>query len=161
MTGPRRIGVYFSQGHHFVSTLRRLREDNSSAVITAIVPLGYPFSQEIEPLIDDVVETERARYSIRDLGGCLRLVRLLRAGRYDLFVVLFDTPRLRILSKLSRSTRCACCHPDGHIIAIRSSILGTLAAEDARCTTGAIAFMGVWLAVHLLPVRPRQARRKQ
>ena len=105
--------------------------------------------------MDDTVETERVCYGLRDVAACLRLVRTLRGGRYTLFIILFDSLRLRVLARLSRCARCAVYTSGGSTTDIRQSVLGLLATEAGRRMVGIITFVGVWLAVHLLPVRSR------
>ncbi len=149
-----RIGVFYSLGPHFLRTLSRLKADYPAASLTAMIPPGYPLSDDERALADAFVETELPHYSPRNVGPCLRLLRQIRAERYDLFAVMFESPQLRALSALSGAHRRACCLPRGHLAALNSSLPAVLADECTRRIWGRIAYAAMWLAIRILPVRP-------
>ncbi len=147
------IGVFYSLGPHFAATLGRLRELHPDARIVAIVPHGFPIAGEENSLADEVVETELAHYSSRDVAACLRLISRLRGARYDLFVVMFASARLGLLASLSGSRRRACAPPQGTLIPLESGPLRTLASEALRRVTGALVFAGLHAMTRLTRIR--------
>lgn len=150
-----RIGLFYSLGPHFLRTLGRLKADYPGAAVTVMIPPGYPLSDKERDLVDTFVETELTHYSPKNAGPCLRLLRQIRGERYDLFVVMFESPQLRTLSALSGARQRACCLPGGHLVPLNSSLLRVLADECMRRIWGRIAYAGIWLAIRVLPVRPR------
>lgn len=152
--GPR-IGLYYSVGPHFARARARLREMDPGARITVLIPAGYPVSDEIRMLAGDIVETELAHYSPRDLGACIRLVRQIRTARYARFAVMFDSPQLRILAALSGAPERVCIVASGRCVPLRSSLTRTVVNLALRNLWGRIAYAGIWLAIHLLPVKRR------
>lgn len=148
-----RIAVFYSLGPHFVRTLQRLRAESPDAEITALLPPDYPLSEEGRALADRVVENELPHYSPRNVGACLRLIRGIRGGKYDVFAVLFDSLQLNILSALSGAGDRICCPPEGRLVPMRSTIPGILARETLRRALGNAVYAGIWLVVRLMPVR--------
>lgn len=153
MTGGPRICVYFSKGRNCLEVLRRIKEHEPDARICAMVPKGYPFSEDEKALADEVVETELPHYSPRNVAACLRLVRQIRAAQYDAFVIMFDSVQLRILSALAGARRRIHCTMDGRLVPVTASIPGVMADVAARAIWGRLVYIGIWLAVRLLPVR--------
>ena len=155
MSNVARICVYFSKGRRFSDVLRAVREQERHAHICAMIPARYPLSAQERAMADEVVETELARYSLRRPRACARLVRQIRDGHYDGFVILFASPKLRILSALAGTRRRMYCTMDGRLVAIHASIAGIIAGTVARNLWGRVVYMGIWLTVHMLPVRHR------
>jgi DNA-binding transcriptional LysR family regulator len=148
MTDIRRIGAFYSRGPHFGRVLARLREEYPEADITAHVPEGFP---------EAPVREHGAR--ILYCGGAppLRalpsLIRSLRAQRYDLFVVIFDSPKLRLLAAASGAKQ-RCCHTvDGRIFPLRTAFSRMLAGGIWRRLCGAIVYARIWCVVHFRPVK--------
>lgn len=148
-----RIAVFYSLGPHFDRTLKQLRAEYPDGEITVLVPPGYPLSELALECIDQRVENEITHFSPTNVGACRRLVRGIRAGNYDLFAVLFDSMQLNILSALSGARERICCPPQGGLAAMRSTIPGIVAVEALRRTLGNVVYAGIWLVVHLMPVR--------
>jgi hypothetical protein len=152
MTHSPRIGVFYSKGRTYLDVLRSLREEDPGAHVCAIVPAEYPVSRDESSLADEVIRIERSRYSWRDIRPLRRLMRQIRAARLDAFVILFDSPRLRILAALSGAKRCAYCTMDRRLVEVRPSVAATLANVVIRTIWGRLVYTGIWLAVHLLHV---------
>lgn len=148
-----RICVFFSKGRSFADALRAVRKGMPEAMITALFPAGYPFSTEESSLAAEVAFTERSQYALRDIPSLIRLVRNLRASRYDAFVILFDSPKLRILAALVHARRSLLCRLDGKLVPIRPTVCGTLTGIVVRNLWGRIVYAYIWAVVRLLPVR--------
>jgi ADP-heptose:LPS heptosyltransferase len=107
------IGVFYSRGPHFRRALKHVRGAYPEASITALVPPAYP-AESIAGLANKVVVTVRAE---RTLSTFLSIIGQIRSNRYDLLVTMFDSPRLRVLSHLSRARFRYCFTPDGRYFA--------------------------------------------
>ena len=151
MNTPSRICVFLSKGRNFVDVLRGVRSVYPGGSIDAVIPLAYPLSDEERALADRVVETGQAHYGLRDAGPLLRLVRELQAPHYDLFVIMFDSPKLRILARLSNARACA-LHRLSNLVPIHPSIPGVLADVIFRNVWGRAAYSALWIVVRLFPV---------
>jgi ADP-heptose:LPS heptosyltransferase len=98
MSAKPRIAAFYSRGTHYPRLLRFLREEYPGCELTAVVPPGYP-ERLLEGACDRVVRTARDHYGAGDTGELMTLVSQLRAERYDAFVVMFPSIKLRLLAK--------------------------------------------------------------
>lgn len=148
-----RICAYFSVGRNYLKVLRAIRAEEPNARLCAMVPAGYPVSEAEASVADEIIETQLARYSAWNVPACLRLVRQLRAGRYDVFVVMFDSTELQVLSSLAGARRRSYCTMDGRLVPLTAPIPRVLAGAVARTVRGRLAYALLWLAVRVLRVR--------
>jgi hypothetical protein len=158
MSRKPRVCVYFSVGRNFLNVLRSVKQSLPDASITAVIPPGYPISGDERSLAEEIIETDLVRYSWRTLPALARLVRQFRRERYDAFVILFDSPRLRIVSSLSGAAERLHCRMDGRLALVRMSIPGTIADVVFRNVWGRIVYAVIWSIVRFRPVRLRDRR---
>ena len=154
MNEPGRICAFYSHGPHFLRLLRFLRGQYPSAHLTALVPPNYPQSY-ILGHADAVEVTERTQYGWRDLGAMRRLVANVRKGNYDVFAVMFDSPRLRLLSALTRTPERRCYTVDGRYVPLRLSFGRAALGALGRQICGHFTYARVWLVVHFMHVERR------
>lgn len=111
-----RICAFYSRGPHFVRMLRCLRENYPHAVLVAAIPSSFPLDV-IAGLTDETIrlpngdETPRSR---RDWAT----LRRIRKARCTQIVVMFDSPRLALLSLLSGAPKRRCFTVDGRFYRI-------------------------------------------
>ena len=153
MTAPRRICAWYGVGPNYVPVLRELRRRYPEAHITAVVPPAYAVPEAVYELADEVVVTERDRYTPLAPGPCLRLARQLRAGQYDLYVTLFDTYQKRILAALSGSKRCQAWRRDFRIRDIEPTVGAVVRAEFFGGIRRRWFFLRTWLKAHFVFIR--------
>ncbi|HUW60996.1 MAG TPA: hypothetical protein VMZ06_08320 [Candidatus Bathyarchaeia archaeon] len=147
-----RVAVFYSKGRRFLDVLRCVRAKYPAAELAAMTPPNYTMSPEEKAVANSVVTTELAAYSARSPRAFWRLIRQIRRSRYDVFVITFDSTRLRILAALSRADRCAYCSMDGHVVPIRPTVAGTLAGAAARNLWGRLVYAWVWTIVRVAKV---------
>ena len=150
---PPRFAVFHSPGHDLRPVLDALREVRQDAEITLWIPKGHKLPEAISALADAVAETELPHYSPRHVRACLRLIRGLRAQRYNAFTVLFDSPQLRLLAALSGASQCWLATGDGRLTALPVNPLRVLAEETLRGIAGRLTYLRVWISVHFFPAR--------
>jgi len=150
---PPRFAVFHSPGHDLRPVLNALHQTEPAADITLWIPKGHPLPEAISALADAVAETELPHYSPRHVRACLRLIRGLRAQRYDAFTVLFDSPQLRLLAALSGASQCWLATGDGRLTALPVNPLRVLAEETLRGIAGRLTYLRVWISVHFFPAR--------
>lgn len=153
MNGPQRIGVFYSIKHAFENVLIAARGQYPDARITAIVPRGYAMSEKERALVDDVVETDSEKYRITDLGGFFGLVRLVRRGNYDVFIVLFLSIRHRVIAAASGAPRCESWALDGQRRRLASSVPGAVFEWLLTLASGQLAYARAWAKTHLRRAR--------
>lgn len=129
--------------------LRQLRAKHPEARITALVPSGYP-REHIADLADDVVSTMRGD---RMASAFWSVVKQIRAGNYDLFVTMFDSPRLRVLSLWSGASQRYCFTPDGRYLPMGGATLH--GAQRGQENAGGRSLFGILLATLWANVRGR------
>jgi len=154
MSEPARFGVFYSKGRSYLDVLRCVKQHEPESRVIAVVPPGYPISDEEEALAEAVIRTGHDRYGLRHPGALRRLVASLRGARYDCFVITFDSPKLRILAALSGARSPALVTLDGRLAPFRPSIAGTVADAVCRHLWGRAVFGWIWLVVRCTRVRP-------
>jgi hypothetical protein len=147
VNAPESICAYYSAGKYFGVRLKALRRQYPGAHITAMVPHGHALTDTDCAQLDAVVETEQTSYSPRQTVACLRLVRQIRAGRFGLFVVMFDSLQLNLLAALSGAAQAECWTNENRIILLPRTISGTLLRLAARPAAGVVRL--AWVAVHV------------
>jgi uncharacterized protein YbaR (Trm112 family) len=152
------ICVFYSKGRTYLDVLQCVRKQYPDARLYAIIPPGYPVSAEERSLVDNAIQTDRPRYTLRDLRPLISLIRQIRAAHFDAFVVMFDSPRLRIFSALSGAQQRLFCRMDGQLVPLQDSIPDTLADTLVRSIRGRLTYACIWLIVRLLHV-PSHDRR--
>ncbi|MBI2431918.1 MAG: hypothetical protein HYV26_03510 [Candidatus Hydrogenedentes bacterium] len=118
-----KICAFYSRGPHYVRVLRGLRERYPEARITALVPPEFPHAP-IAALVDNIEHHECAMYGLHCWPALLRLVRQVRAGRYDLFVLMFDSTRLRAVAAVSGAPERYCYTLDGRSLPLDEWLVG-------------------------------------
>jgi len=126
MSQVERICAFYSRGPHFARMLRKLRERWPNATIVALVPPTF----RVEMLPKEADEAEITTTGKRGARAVTAVCRQIQAGNYDVLVVMFDSPRLRLLAALSGVQKRYCCTVDGRLFHIRlapfSLLFGTL-----------------------------------
>ncbi len=106
-----RICAFYSTGPHYVRMLRALREHYPDAVIVAAIPATFPFDV-IAELADETVRLPEGGQR----GGmrvALNVLKQLRRARCSHVVIMFDSPRLNVLTGLSGIPNRRCYTVDG------------------------------------------------
>lgn len=155
MTEPRRVCVYFSKGRSFGDALSAVRRYYAGARICAMIPAGARLTDVESSLVDEVVITEEAVYSMRHPRKLAHVIWKIRAARYDSFVILFDSPKLRLLAVASGARERAYCALNGRVAAIRPSVAGTVLGVVARSLWGRFAYAIIWLVVRATRVHQK------
>jgi len=143
MSGAKHIAVLYSRGPHFTRALQALRKTHPGATLTAIVPAEYGNKEALDGVADAVVATS---------GGAMEVLRTIRNGRYDVFVVLFDSPKLRLLASLSGARECMCCETDGYLTPLVESPPGVVVSIGLARLRGHITYVRLWILVRILRV---------
>lgn len=108
-----RICAFYSHGPHFRKVLQGLRKSYPKSHITALLPPGYP-SAVIRELVDTYEFTQYKQYRATQFGALLNLRKQIRKNKPDVFIVMFDSNRLRLLGSLSGVRERYCITPRGH-----------------------------------------------
>jgi ADP-heptose:LPS heptosyltransferase len=146
-----RICLFYSHGPHYTRVLKELRKQYPEAFITALVPKSYPRTH-LEGLADQVQETAEQAYGLRNLSGLRRLLSQIRAGHYDHFVVLFDSPKLRLLASRTGIPRRSCHTVDGRQFELERGIIPLLLKTVYRNIRGRIRYAYIRYIVSHRPI---------
>lgn len=146
-----RVCAYYSRGPHFARNLKTLRQRHPDARIVAVVPPDYP-ADALAGFADAVEPVGLPADGRRDLRAMLRLARHLRAGRHDLFVVMFDSPKLRLLATLSGARRRECLTIDGRCFPVRFAPLAQFFDAAIRRAWGHLVYARIWFVVRFFKV---------
>lgn len=157
MTEPERICAFYSRGPHFMRLLAFLREQHPQAHITALVPPEYP-KEHLRDRADAVMEAAKARYVARDLSGIRELLSRIRAERFHEFVVMFDSPRLRLFAAFTGAPRRSCYTIDGRYFPLKLSPLRVACSTLWRAARGRMTYAYVYLNVRFRRVETAKHR---
>ena len=148
MSKEHHIGLFYSYGPHFMKTARALRRECPEARITAFLPKEFPIDllSGLDIVMAQILPNPGTH---RSLSSLISIVRAIRARRLDLFVVLFDSPRLRLLSVLSGAAERQCRLVDGRTIPVRFTLAGSMADTAFRRIRGNMRYARIWIEVHL------------
>ncbi len=152
MNTPENICAFYSRGPHFLRTLKFLRTLHPNARITAVVPPSFPAEAALA-VANQVIKTQHAQWSLREQRALRKLVRVLREGRYDLFVTMFDSPKLRVLATLSGAKIRQCYTIDGRYVPLRLALGRQLVSSISRNVRGRILYAYLHYQVYCRPVQ--------
>jgi len=143
MSAKPRIAAFYSRGTHYPRLLRFLREEYPGCELTAVVPPGYP-ERLLEGACDRMVRTARDHYGAGDAGELRALVMQLRAERFDAFVVMFPSIKLRLLAKAAAARAAYVYTADRRFEPVRLNPLAEAADLLHRNARGRLAY--AWIA---------------
>lgn len=149
---PERICAFYSKGPHYVRMLKRLRAEYPGETLIAAIPTGFPFSV-IEPLVDETIRMPEAGEGTpirRAVGTLLRL----RRARCTHIVVMFDSPRLNLLARLSGTGRGWLYSVDGRLCALERPLLALVITPVVPRVRGEWAYLRARLGTSRRAKRP-------
>lgn len=159
MTQRTRIGLFYSYGPHFIKTVRSLRETHPQADITAFVPEHFPvellsgLNISSQPLLPD---TGRGRA----IKKVVTIIRAIRKEHLDIFVVLFNSPRLQLLSTISGAKERRCRLVDGRELPVRLTLLSGIYHTAVNTVVGHWRYARIWIHVRCTRVHARTKERR-
>jgi hypothetical protein len=146
----KRIGVFHSPGRNFGEVLRAVRQAFPEGDIAAIVPRGFSIPTVDKSLCNAVIEMSQTTFSLRRPGSLFALVRQLRAERYDSFVIMFDSPRLRMFAGTLGARATLYYTFDRRLRPVKGGTAGAAAMAAVNRIRGQAVYMCIWLLVRLL-----------
>jgi len=130
------VCVYYSEGPNFGARLRAVRKRFPNARVCAMAPPARSLTDEEQDLVDEVICTAHDHYSPLHLQACWSLVRRIRRARFDVFVVMFDSLQLNLLTGLSRARRAECWDSEGRIFQLPHSLPAAILRVASRPVLG-------------------------
>lgn len=149
MNATRRIAVYWSPGRSLAGALEAMARLEPDARRCAIVPHGYVVSETERLLAQDIIESDRTRYSIHTPWPLLKWIMRLRHERFDVLAVLFDSPRLMLLAASAHARSTVYLRPNETLGRLSASLPGAAAALIGRRSRGHCAYAIVWILVRV------------
>lgn len=147
-----RAAVFYSLGPHFVTALKAARHHGDEVI--AVVPAAFEMPEEAARIADDILYTDRDAYSVWRPGALFALVRRIRRERFDTFVVMFDSPKLRLLAAMSGASTRWYCAPHGYMRRLKGGPVRVAARETWRRLKGCVLYAWLWVVVRLVWIRP-------
>ena len=143
MSGKPRIAAFYSRGTHYPRLLNFLRGEYPGCELTAVVPPGYP-GRLLEGACDRVLRTGREQYGALDAKALLALASVLRAERFDAFVVMFPSLKLRLLAKGAGAASAYVYTADRRFLPVRYNPVAEAAEFVYRNARGRLTY--AWIA---------------
>jgi len=141
MTPTRPVLVFYSPGPHFSKAVASARERFPGARCIAIVPPGFAASHAAD--------------EVRVRPGLLPLTPFLRGFGAAAMVVMFASPKLRVLAALSGAQDIVHVGPDGRARPLPRSLWRNLAIILHEKLRGHLTYGWIWLYIRLFPVRKK------
>lgn len=149
----KRIGVFYSPGRSLGEVLRAVRQVFPDGDISAIVPRGFSMSSADKSLCTAVIETCETAFSIRRPGSLAALAGRLRKERFDSFIIMFDSPRLRMFAGTIGAGETLYYTFDRRMQPIRGGTAGAAVMAAVNRIRGQAVYICIRLLVRLLPVK--------
>jgi hypothetical protein len=149
MDNAQTICALYSRGPHFSRVLNHLRKTAPQARIIALVPATYP-DDYLEGLADEVVTLQ----ATSGVAGLKEVRRKVKAGGADALVVMFDSPRLRLLARLCPVRQRWCYTIDGRFFPVRLALFRQVLQAIVRRIRGYLLYRRIRKTVYKKPVEP-------
>ncbi len=146
------IVVFYSYGPQYKRAVCAMREAYPEAYVTAVVPPSYPASL-LTPWADAVETWAPEPGSRVSAARALNIISRLRQKPIDMLVVLFDSPKLQVLSSLSGARQRYCYGLDGRLKPVRLTLVAVLVKNLGRAVRGRLLYARIWLHVHATRIK--------
>lgn len=147
MTSPRTVCAYYSKGPHYLRMLHHLRQTYPQAQLIALVPPGYPVDV-LRERCDEVRTTSRESYGLASPGALAGLLGDIRHAQYDVFAVMFHSPKLRIVAALSGAPCRMVYTADNRYFPVSLDFIRGTGDWLLRNLRGRITYARIWWIVH-------------
>jgi ADP-heptose:LPS heptosyltransferase len=127
--------------------LNHLRQAHPGARLIALVPPGYPVDV-LQDRCDEVQTTPQATYGLASPGALIKLIASIRNERYAVFVVMFHSPKLRVVSALSGAPQRMCYTADNRYFPVSLNFATGISTWVARNIQGRITYARIWWIVN-------------
>lgn len=149
MSEPKRVCVFYSLGIEFDQIVKSIRNAYPDAHLTALVPSVYTDPAAVAPHVDEAKRTKHASYPTTRPWRIIGLIREIRRERFDVFVVIFFSFKLRLFAALSNAYEAYCWALDGRVIPLEKNVPAVLWDIAKQTVAGWWRYTRVWLNVHL------------
>lgn len=143
------VCALYSRGPHFTRLIAQVRKVTPFARVIALVPPNYP-ADHLEDLADEVVTVGPAR----GLAGLRAVRERVRLAKADALVVMFDSPRLRMLAKVCPVRYRYCYTIDGRFFPVRMTLVRQTIESVTRAIRGRLTYRRIRRSVYRHPVEP-------
>lgn len=148
------IGVYYALNHRYGDVLKAVRRYYPNSKVTAVIPKGHVLNEDERVYVDAVIETELAQYTKFRIAALWRLMSLVHAQRYDLFIVLFVSIRHRLIAGYSGAGRCEGWTIDGYTVPMGNTLWQVPREIVGGAVRGWFGYWRIWFNVHLKSTTP-------
>ena len=149
MSDRERICVFYTVPEQYDSILKALRRKHPDSHITAIVPTAYVDASVVAPLVDEAVRPRYDRYPAYLPWRIVHLVRTLRRGNYDHFVVIFESVKLQLLAAMSGAKKSSCWALHGRVVPLETNVLKVAWSFVWRMPACWGRILRVWFSVYI------------
>jgi ADP-heptose:LPS heptosyltransferase len=147
VSSPRTVCAYYSKGPHFLRMLHHLRQTYPQARLIALVPPGYPVDV-LAGRCDEVRKTARESYGLSAPGALAGLLGDIRREQYDVFAVMFHSPKLRIVAALSGAPSRMVYTADNRYFPVSLKLVRGAGECLLRNLRGRVTYARIWWIVH-------------
>lgn len=148
------ICLCYSYSFHFLRSLTHLKECYPENMLMVLVPHEFPETAIMIPgvRICPVLLQPGERWTLRSL---LQLILWIRGQSPDVFVTLFDSPRLRMLSLVSGASERYWISPQGVLKKMPRNLLHGVLKSILSSFKGRLLYAYIWIHVHCSKIPPK------
>lgn len=158
MSERKRLGILFNETQDAVLLLDGVRRIHPEAYLVAIVSPHAAFPED-NPA-DEVLRVELSPLRLLLAGASFKMIKELRAQRFDLFIIRFSTLKLRILAALVASKKCEIWQSNGTIFPAAASFSATVRQYFAGRLSGMMTVGRAWRSACFSIIRPKNTPSK-
>ncbi|HDP35382.1 MAG TPA: hypothetical protein ENN29_09765 [Candidatus Hydrogenedentes bacterium] len=147
----KQVGVMYSYGPHFLKAVESAANNFPDATITALVPTNYP-AERLTSYGAQIRCCVPEPGAARSVGAVIRTLCAVRRGKYDVFVVLFPSVKLRVLAAASGAARRYCFGLDNNLAELKGNPMRILCEQVARRIKGQLLYWKIWMHIRLTPI---------
>jgi len=151
-----KVGIFYSYGHQFVDAVNYIYEQYPNDEILLFLPKGYPteYFKNFEKIKIHFLSWDGTHLNfIKALREIPPILKVLRKNRLDLLVILFDSPRLIILSKLSKASRVYIFNIFSEYKPLEKKFLPTLIISIWKIIKGYLIYYLIYCHTLIFPVK--------
>ena len=151
-----KIGVFYSYGPQLKNAIDYICNNNPEDEIIVFLPNGYPieFLKNFEKIKIQFLPWDGSHLTcINALFVLPRILKVLRRANLDILVILFESPRLIFLSKLSKASKIHIFDVFSNYKQLGKKLFSTLVKTAWRIVKGYILYFYIKTYTKVFPVK--------
>lgn len=152
-----KIGVFYSYGPHLLDAIKYIYNYYPDEEIIVFLPENYPVEKHlvnIEKVNIQFLPWDGSHLTMNNVLFTLpKIIRMLRKNKLDILVILFESPRLIFLSKMTKAKKVYVFNVFSEYKALEKRLLSTLFESIKRIMKGYCSYLHIYFYTKLFPIK--------